>query len=83
MDHLAYFISIAEVAVCGYLLELSNVNQGRTTETQTSAARSQVKTSMNVVDMIEADVEYEGQQSTQDLVLVGGDGPSLLGHDWL
>lgn len=38
---------------------------------------------INVTGAIDVDVEYHGQTARAKLVIVDGDGPTLLGRDWL
>ena len=41
------------------------------------------KESIDVLGFMEATVCHKGQNKTLKLYLVGGEGPSLLGRDWL
>ena len=39
--------------------------------------------SLDVIGSIDVDVEYEGQKASLRLQIIAGDGPTLLGRDWL
>ena len=64
------------------------------TPTPTAAARNESKSGliisiekkkkkMPVVGMAEVDIEYKGQKQCMSLLVVPGNGPSLLGRNWL
>ena len=39
--------------------------------------------SLDVIGSIDVDIEYEGQKASLRLQIIAGDGPTLLGRDWL
>ncbi len=41
------------------------------------------KEPLNIVGAVQVHVEYDGQTAQLTLIIVKGDGPTLLGRDWL
>ena len=48
-----------------------------------SKLRTYTGKQINVLETISAEVQFKQQQETLSLLVVEGDGPSLLGRDWL